>query len=228
MNAPDHFEDRLLAQLRQVVAEQPAPPAPTPHRPRRTRLILAGAGGAAALAAVAIVASSGDVTSRAYAVDSEPGGNVTVSIHSLSDAGGLQASLRGAGIPAVVDYVAPGEAGCVGAPPPPPKGDAIEGGSFQGSLKKVEPGGASEAGPSFSTQSGGAGKDRLFSGPPPGDRGGPKMKLGSKVTVTPDGATFTVNPEAIESGQKLYITTSSGTVSTIGMAISKTDPSAGC
>lgn len=139
MTAPEHFEDRLLAQLRQVVAErEPATRLPVPHRPRRARLILAGAGGAAALAAVAIVASSGDVTSSAYAVDPKPDGDVTVQIHELSEALQLQTSLRDAGIPAVVDYLPAGQKSCIAPPPLPQKGVGGHG-TAQGFLKKVNP-----------------------------------------------------------------------------------------
>jgi hypothetical protein len=232
MTAPEQFEDRLLAQLRQVVAERPAPAFPPARRgPRRSRLIAAGAGGAAALAAVAIVASSGDVTSNAYAVEPGSDGDVTVQIHDLSDAAGLQQSLREAGIPAVVSYLPAGQKSCIAPPPLPQQGAGEHGTAVGGSLKKMKPGTETDGGlhlqmkqgtdegPTFST--GGS--------PPPGEPGeAPGPKVGSKVTVTPDGATFTVSPQMIEPGQKLYITTQTGTVSTIGMAVAKTDPTQDC
>lgn len=214
MTAPDHFEDRLLGQLRQVVAERPAPLAPVRHRSRRTPLALAG-GAAAVAAVVAIVASSSDVTSSAYAVESQADGAVTVHIVSLSDAAGLEHSLRAAGIPAVVDYVAagPGDAGCT----------AAAGGPEAGAVQHAE---ATASRPSVSTQGGKPGGEPSFSGSfskaGPGAAGGPKMT--SKVSVGSDGATFTVDPGAIEPGQRLYVTTSTGTMSTIGMAISKEAP----
>src|ERR1700712_2338355 len=102
MTTTTHFEDRLLEQLRQIVVENPDPGVRlAPQRaPRRTRLALAGAGAAAATAAVAIVATSSDVTPSAYAVQPRKDGSVSVKIRSLSDAAGLQRSLRAAGVPA--------------------------------------------------------------------------------------------------------------------------------
>jgi hypothetical protein len=227
MTAPEHFEDRLLAQLRQVVAENRAPALPASRRPRRTRLIVAGASGAAALAAVALVASSGDVTSSAYAVEPSADGDVTVQIHELSEALELQTSLRDAGIPAVVDYLPAGQKSCI-APPLPQKG-AGEHGSAQGLLKKVKPGTESDGAPRFKFNDGVPLKGHFSTGSPPGELAGdPDLKMGSSVTVTPEGATFTVSPGMIEPGQKLYITTQSGTVSTIGMAVAKQDPTTNC
>lgn len=226
MTAPEQFEDRLLSQLRQVVAANPTPTAPPQRRSRRTKVILAGASGAAAVAAVAIVASSGDVTSSAYAVEPSGNGDVTVQIHDLSDAAGLQSSLRAAGIPAVVDYLPAGQKSCI-APPPLPQKGVGEHGTVQGFLKKVKPG--TESAPP--KEGGIVTKGRFNTGPAPGKAGEPPepdLKMGSKVTVTTDGATFTVSPEMIEPGQKLYITTQSGTVSTIGMAVTSTDPTRAC
>ena len=107
------FEDRLLAELREVVAARPEPvavPAAAPRR-RRRRAGIAGTAVAAAAAAVAIALIGGaDPASPAYAVERQPDGSVEVVINSLSDASGLQAELRAAGVPAVVDYVSPGKA----------------------------------------------------------------------------------------------------------------------
>jgi hypothetical protein len=103
---PTRFEDRLLVELRAVVAARPTPEAVTYRSPRRisrTRLTLA-AGAVAATVAAVLVAASGNSAAPAYAVEKQAGGNVTVEIHSLRDAAGLQEKLRAAGIPAVVDY----------------------------------------------------------------------------------------------------------------------------
>jgi hypothetical protein len=218
MTASDSFEDRLLEQLRRVVAERPIPAAPIHPRRGRTRLALAGGAVAAAATAVAIVASSGDVTPSAYAVQPRPDGAVTVHIRSLRDADGLEHSLRAAGIPAVVDYVPAGQTGCAGAPPG--SGDPPE----KGSSQRVEAGGSDA--PSLSTQGPGpgAGADPTTAGQ--GGLAGPKMS--GKVSVGSDGATFTVDPGALEPGEHLYITTTTGTVSSIGMAISKGGPPAAC
>jgi hypothetical protein len=101
---PTTFEDRLLTELRAVVAARPAPELVTASaRAPRTRLILA-AGALAATVAGVFVVTGGDNAAPAYAVEKQPDGSVTVAIHSLSDAAGLQQKLRAAGIPAVVDY----------------------------------------------------------------------------------------------------------------------------
>jgi hypothetical protein len=105
---PSTFEDRLLDELRAVVAARPAPePEPlAPPRARRAplgRVALAGAAVAATAAGV-FVAAGGDPATAAYAVDPRSDGSVTVEIKSLRDAAGLQQQLRAAGINAVVDY----------------------------------------------------------------------------------------------------------------------------
>jgi len=211
MTTPNRFEDRLLEQLRHVVAERPAP-APTfvaRRPPRRTRLVLAGASVAAATAVVAIVATSSDVTPSAYAVQPRPDGSVTVKIRSLRDAAGLERSLRAAGVPAVVDYVPEGGTGCVApAPEPAPGGSAERGLNTDG----AGAGGRTDSGPSLSSR-----------GPGPGAH-----QTMSKVAAGDDGVTFTIDPGTIEPGEKVYITTSTGAMSTIGMAIGKRGPGAGC
>jgi hypothetical protein len=103
---PAMFEDRLLDELRTVVAAQPAPESRT--RPRRLRLAFA-TGAVAATAAGVIVLNGGDSAAPAYAVERQPDGSVTVQIRSLRDAAGLQRKLRAAGIPAVVDYAPMGK-----------------------------------------------------------------------------------------------------------------------
>jgi len=102
------FEDRLLAQLRAVVAAQPEPaavPAPAAARPRLSRRGVT-AGGAltatAAAAVLAIVLAGGSGAQPAYAVDRHADGSVTVTINDARDASGLERELRAAGVPAVV------------------------------------------------------------------------------------------------------------------------------
>ena len=107
MNAPQRFEDRLLAQLRRVVAEREDSREPTYNRTGRRRLVLSGAGAALVIAIVAIAAvaiGTGNRTTGAYAIQVRPGGKVAVSIYRLGDAKALQRSLRAAGVPAVVDF----------------------------------------------------------------------------------------------------------------------------
>jgi hypothetical protein len=106
---PTKFEDRLLTELRAVVAARPAPEVVTAsRRSPRGRLVLA-TGAVAATAAGVLIATGGDTAAPAYAVEKQPNGNVTVEIHSLRDAAGLQEKLRAAGIPAVVDYTPVGK-----------------------------------------------------------------------------------------------------------------------
>lgn len=119
-NMNDRFEDRLLAQLQDVVARNPAPePMPSPGRSRAPRLALATAGTAAAAVAVALVATGGGdgSTAKAYDVQSGDGGDVSVTIRSLADATGLQESLRQAGVPAVVCHGTPATALTLAKPP---------------------------------------------------------------------------------------------------------------
>lgn len=110
-----HFEDRLLCELRDIVAAQQATD-PLAHRsgPRMrsvaTRRIVLAPVALAALAAGMIVALGHDGSTAAYAVESHGDGTVTVEIRSLRDAAGLQSRLRGVGVPAMVDYVPDGKA----------------------------------------------------------------------------------------------------------------------
>jgi hypothetical protein len=103
-----NFEERLLVELRTIVAE-----APVTRGRRRTvpRFALAG-GLAAVLALTAVVGvvflSAG--AQAAYAVSTNADGSVTVEIDSLSDAAGLQEKLRAVGVSAVVEYLPAGKA----------------------------------------------------------------------------------------------------------------------
>ena len=155
MTTPERFEDRLLRELRRVVDERPAPAAGPEPRARRTRLAWGGVGVGVvtATAVVAIVASSGDVTPSAYAVQPQANGVVTVSIHSLSDAAGLQSKLRAAGVPAIVSYSTARGAGCLpsGAAAEPGVATPVPGGTTDSSAGSDE-GGAS---PSLTTSGSG-------------------------------------------------------------------------
>jgi hypothetical protein len=200
--SPD-FEERLLHELRAVVAARPAPgpaPASAPARRRaRRRLVLAGAGGVAALlAAVAIFAGGGD-TESAYAVTPRADGSVTVKISRLSDAAGLQRALRDAGVPAVVRYGASTDC------PPPATGARHE----AGSAERQESGGH-DSGPSL---------DSAGTEPAPGAAKGPKVTSGA--ATGPDGTTFTIDPGSIASGEKVYITAPDGTLHSLGLSIGK-------
>jgi hypothetical protein len=116
MSASQRFEDRLLAQLRRVVAEREDSREPTHSRGGRRRLVLSGASAALVIAIVAIVPiaiGTGDRTTDAYAIQVRPDGKVAVSIYRLGDASALQRSLRAAGVPAVVDFEATKAGPCV-------------------------------------------------------------------------------------------------------------------
>jgi hypothetical protein len=105
-----NFEERLLHELRSVVADQPADRGQRRPVRRGRRLALAG-GLAAALAAAAVggvfFLTAG--TQAAYAVTKNADGTITVEIDSLSDAAGLQAKLQAAGVNAVVEYLPAGK-----------------------------------------------------------------------------------------------------------------------
>jgi len=229
MTTSQSFEDRLLHELRLVVADRPAPAAAPARRSRRLRRPLFGvAVVAAGAAAIAVVAGTGSRTPSAYAVEPQANGAVTVTIHSLQDAAGLQRKLRAAGVPAVVDYAAGGVPCVAGATPP-------AGGAY-GSVERIRKAGdgtppstgaAPEGGAqqSFHTQPGESGGP-TFDGPAAG--GVPGAHVTSSVRVTPNGATFTIDPGKLKSGQHVYITTSTGAVTSIAMSVAKSKPAIPC
>jgi hypothetical protein len=100
----DPFETRLLAELRQVVAEQAATGARSAQSNRLLRW-----GAVAATLAVAAGAVTFQLTGAtpAFAVDPAPDGSVTVKVRRLEGAQGLQADLAKAGIKADVSFNAP-------------------------------------------------------------------------------------------------------------------------
>jgi len=101
------FEDRLLAELREVVESRPAParePSARRTPPRRVGLTLGAGAALAAVGAAAVVLAGGGSDTPAYAVERQDDGTVTVDINNLRDADGLERKLRAAGVPAEVDY----------------------------------------------------------------------------------------------------------------------------
>ncbi|HST26293.1 MAG TPA: hypothetical protein VLJ76_09890 [Gaiellaceae bacterium] len=105
-----NFEERLLHELRNAVEQQPVDRGR--RRPlRRPRLALAGglAAGLAVAAGAGVFLLSGG-TQAAYAVTKHADGTITVEIDSLSDASGLEAKLKAAGVSAVVQYLPVGKA----------------------------------------------------------------------------------------------------------------------
>ena len=116
------FENRLLHELRALVAEAPVgtPAMPSPSRRVRPRLaVLAGAVAVVAVSAAAGIPLLSGGTTPAYAVSRNQDGSVTVEVGSLKDAAGLEQKLREAGVPAVVQYLPPGKA-CQQPWPGPP------------------------------------------------------------------------------------------------------------
>ncbi|MCP2167437.1 hypothetical protein [Goodfellowiella coeruleoviolacea] len=115
------FEDRLLAELKQVVVERadlaPEPTAeatPTPTRPARRTPRLAVATGVGALGvAGAVVLPAVLGGTAAYAVEANADGTIHVEIKEIRDAAGLEAALEKAGIPAEVDFLPDGKT-CAG------------------------------------------------------------------------------------------------------------------
>jgi hypothetical protein len=136
------FETALLTELRREVAEHPAL-APTPaRRPRRRLQLAAVAATGVAASVVAVFGFGGTGGSPAYAVDRDSDGDVTVTIHRLDDASGLEAALQAQGIDADVSYDpdsnnttdALGSLGPGPASPPPGSGSS-EGGLSQSQEK---------------------------------------------------------------------------------------------
>ena len=110
------FEQRLLDELKAVVAERGAKQAtategatPRPAWRRAPRLAFAAVAVLAAAAAVLIFNSGGDNTPRAFAVEPQKGGGVTIKVYSLEDASGLEQALRDAGIRSQVTWLPAGK-----------------------------------------------------------------------------------------------------------------------
>ena len=197
MTEHDKFEERLLTELRQVVAERPEPLRSASGKRPYGRFALAGVGVASAVTAIAVFAGSGDNTTSAYAIDEKPDGVVSVEIKSLKDADGLETGLRAAGVPAVVDYTPAGTDGCrLPAMPATPAGPATDGEPTP--VAPTLPGGAE-------SEAGDPGVPPLAGGPATAD-----LKGGS------GGTTFTIDPRDIPDGEKVYVTTSTGKVDAAG------------
>jgi hypothetical protein len=152
----DTFESALLTELRREVAERPRS-APVPaRRPRRRRLRLAAVGATGVAASVVAVFGLGSTGgSPAFAVAENSAGDVTVTVHRLDDAAGLEKALRAKGIDADVSYDATsnGSSAVLGSYGPqadasaPPPGAQAEGQAAAGS-GSAQPGG--EKGPTLS------------------------------------------------------------------------------
>lgn len=109
---PDgNFERRLLDELKTVVAERATTTESATAAPawrRAPRLALGAVAVLAAAAAVLVFSSGGHNAPRAFAVEPQQGGGVTIKIYSLEDAAGLERALERAGIPAQVNWLPAG------------------------------------------------------------------------------------------------------------------------
>jgi hypothetical protein len=126
MNQLGHFEENLLAELREVVAEQATASQPRRALPRR-RLVLAAAGGGllAAGLVVGLPAVNSDQNPAAYAVTTNDDGTVTVVVQRINNAEGadeLQHELAAHGVVAEVHYAPPGKQ-CRDIAPRPERGE---------------------------------------------------------------------------------------------------------
>lgn len=114
------YARRLRAELRAIVTERgavtaaQAPTSGATTRPawrhRGPRLAFAGAAVTAVVAVALIVSAGSGDTPAAFAVETQPDGEVSVEIHSLEDAKGLEEALYEAGVPASVNYLTTGMA----------------------------------------------------------------------------------------------------------------------
>lgn len=242
MTEKDNFEKRLLSELRQVSAENPAPtPQTEPVRTRRYgRFAAAGAGLAAVVAGVAIYVGSGDNTTSAYAVEKQSDGKVAVEITDLTKADGLEASLAAAGVPAEVAVTSMATVCAVEVDPDEiPKGD----------WKKTTPattepseGDVVKAVPALPAIPAESGRTSVPAGAPgvPAMSEAPVAIELKKTDV--EGASFSIDPETIEEGQKVIIAPTSvpakttesdklipaGAPSTPPIAVSISTPAEGC
>jgi hypothetical protein len=82
----------------------------TARRRRGPRLALGAAMALAAIAVALIFQAGGDDSSRAFAVEPQEGGGVTIEVYSLEDAAGLEEALADAGIPSQVSWLPAGTA----------------------------------------------------------------------------------------------------------------------
>lgn len=106
-------DDATLKARRSALVDAISPggqgPQPAPAwRRRGPRLALGSAIALAGVAAALIVSGGGDNPSKAFAVEPQEGGGVTIKIYSLEDASGLEGALEEAGIKSQVTWLPAG------------------------------------------------------------------------------------------------------------------------
>ena len=104
----DTFEQALLTELRHHVAARTPDRTPARADGRRRWVLGLTAGGVATAAGAAVVLSLGAGvvgSSAAYAVESQPDGDLVVTVYDLSDADGLEHALAAKGVRAEVSHV---------------------------------------------------------------------------------------------------------------------------
>lgn len=112
-----NFEEKLLDELKAIVAQRDAEQAvsgETPTHPapwlRAPRLAVGAAVVLATATAALVFNSGGDNTPKAFAVEAQEGGGVTIEIYSPEDAAGLEGALAEAGIRSQVTWLPAGMA----------------------------------------------------------------------------------------------------------------------
>jgi hypothetical protein len=114
-NQGSSFEERLLDELKAVVAQRGVEGAAStetearlPAWRRAPRLAIGAVAVLAATAAVFAFNSGGEHTPKAFAVESQDGGGVTIKIYSPEDAAGLEGALAEAGIRSQITWLPAG------------------------------------------------------------------------------------------------------------------------
>ena len=110
-----NFEEKLLGELKGVVAQRAAEQesaaeatTASPMRRRAPRLAFGAAAVCAAAVGVLAFNSGGDHASKAFAVEPQDGGGVTISVYSAEDSDGLEGALADAGIKSQVTWLPAG------------------------------------------------------------------------------------------------------------------------
>jgi hypothetical protein len=113
------FDERLLAELKAVVAERAVAAARVEAEDHAAvgpawrrlgpRFALGSGIAVAAVATALLISAGGDSASKAFAVVPQPGGGVTIKIYSLEDASGLEKALTEAGVSSQVTWLPAGK-----------------------------------------------------------------------------------------------------------------------